>query len=97
MRAHLKQLTCPSCKSRNQLATAPDGGSPPKDHDAGLCITCGEWLIIDSRYDGNARAPTASEISEIAGDPLAGEMLRRWKQLQSEVEQNGGWQREDVS
>lgn len=81
MRSYLRPLTCPSCRSRNALATPPDGGEPPKDDDAGLCISCGEWLIIDSRYDGNARTPTPGEAAELKADPMASAMQRFWKEL----------------
>lgn len=61
--------TCPHCKLQHHAAASinKEDYVAPQPGDLGLCVDCGEWMIIGQNY--RARKPTDEEYIEIGSNP----------------------------
>jgi hypothetical protein len=72
-------LTCPSCKVKNEM-TAPLHGPPGTTVYPGavsICMTCGNWSVFDD--DLSLRTPTAVELLTILSSPTCDRIHEAWE------------------
>jgi hypothetical protein len=74
-----EKTVCPFCGRTNDAIGSHDPESrPPVDGDFAMCLTCGEWAVVDSCVTGGQRKPTTAEYDEVAADKEMRAMRTAW-------------------
>lgn len=76
--------TCPFCGKVSELASGITKAGEvtkeptPENGDATLCVSCGEWSIVDDTRSDNLRKPTSSEYENIANNKICTAAREAW-------------------
>jgi len=71
---------CPYCKKQHEAAMKVEDGKTigdfePEPGSVGLCVNCGEWMILE---EGGARKPTNEEHVDIGFNPDCQAIRKAW-------------------
>lgn len=81
MITHYIETRCPWCGRSQDASTPADGSaSPPKEHDAGFCVDCGEWSIF---HGGKRCKPTDDEWDQLVALPIVQDTRRAWLKMKA--------------
>lgn len=70
--------TCPFCDKKLGHTTVVEGKHKPKNGDASLCLTCGEWAVFDFSLPEQMRKPTFEEYQDFVADEQMSAMRMAW-------------------
>lgn len=70
---------CPWCRMLQSALASVQDNRPPQPGDQALCITCGNWSMVDD--DGTLRRPTPVEAEDIANDSVSRAVMSAWAQV----------------
>lgn len=84
----LHDSTCPFCGKVNELSDGVTKAGvtkepTPTNGDITLCVTCGEWSIVDDTRSDNLRKPSMQEYEIIAKNEVCQKVRDAWVQTKN--------------